>query len=630
MIREWQLGHFKSVSETTSLQVRPLTVLAGPNSSGKSSLIQSILLVSQTLASKVGRRHLVLNGDLVKLGSFDDVLNAHATERLIDLGFALELDLAHRRWASPIRDRMWYAAAHLEPGDSSSAQIFTTMKFGPSASDAVDDPDKPAKLQADLQEARLGIRIMKSRDDQTLRALASMPEDLRIHRRTSHEIATLVATSNADALSSQRPIDPADLRYRAHFAQRLLQAQRRYRRYFGEDAPRDLVAVRLQHFIPDICVHRSNLLSRQLEQIIVEIIDRDFSRLESVLSEWSSGADPIRREVAEVLRTRAEVAGQSVGIFAARASRSPRSREGGGAGDLWTQLHSAVTERLGTEFGNRTTFEYGRLPDDLVAFNSLVNEFFASVRYLGPLRDDPKPVYGIASTADPRDVGSKGQFTAAVLDLYAGRMIDVVRPRERVPMTMRLDDAVQLWMTYFAIADGVTTTEEGKIGHRLWIHPTGMHRQVDLTNVGVGVSQLLPIIVMCLIADTGSLLMFEQPELHLHPAVQTLLGDFFVAVMRSGRQCILETHSEYLINRLRLRVAEAPREDTLHRNIMIHFVERDGARSRFREVQINEFGAIAEWPKGFFDQGPDEAERILAAAHAKRRGATNHGGSSNV
>ena len=68
MIREWKLGNFKSLARTTDIPLRGLTVLAGANSSGKSSLIQSILLVAQTLSSKVRQRHLVLNGEFVKLG----------------------------------------------------------------------------------------------------------------------------------------------------------------------------------------------------------------------------------------------------------------------------------------------------------------------------------------------------------------------------------------------------------------------------------------------------------------------------------------------------------------------------------------------------------------------------------
>ena len=140
----------------------------------------------------------------------------------------------------------------------------------------------------------------------------------------------------------------------------------------------------------------------------------------------------------------------------------------------------------------------------------------------------------------------------------------------------------------------------------------------DLTHVGVGVSQVLPILVMCLLAEPDTTLIFEQPELHLHPKVQTLLGDFFLSMSLLGKQCVLETHSEYLINRLRFRAA-ASTSDEIAKNIVMYFVEKPADKSVFRRVIVNEYGAITDWPDGFFDQSQDEAEGILKAATRKRQ-----------
>lgn len=140
----------------------------------------------------------------------------------------------------------------------------------------------------------------------------------------------------------------------------------------------------------------------------------------------------------------------------------------------------------------------------------------------------------------------------------------------------------------------------------------------DLTHVGVGVSQVLPIVVSCLLARPDTLLIFEQPELHLHPKVQTLLADFFLAMSMLGKQCILETHSEYLINRLRFRAAAAEAKQLVD-TLEIYFVEKTGNQANFRKVKVNEYGAIVEWPDGFFDQSQSEAEEILRAATLKKR-----------
>jgi predicted ATPase len=107
---------------------------------------------------------------------------------------------------------------------------------------------------------------------------------------------------------------------------------------------------------------------------------------------------------------------------------------------------------------------------------------------------------------------------------------------------------------------------------------------------------------MCLLAEPDTALLFEQPELHLHPRVQTLLGDFFLSMALTQKQCVIETHSEYLINRLRFRAAAAASDKPLADQMTIYFVEKKGGKSRFRPVIVNEYGAIQDWPEGFFER----------------------------
>lgn len=140
----------------------------------------------------------------------------------------------------------------------------------------------------------------------------------------------------------------------------------------------------------------------------------------------------------------------------------------------------------------------------------------------------------------------------------------------------------------------------------------------DLTHVGVGVSQVLPILVISLLAEPDTTLLIEQPELHLHPRVQTLLGDFFLSMASIGKQIIVETHSEYIVNRLRFRAAAAEGEQ-ISSLMKIYFAEKKEGASVFREINVNRYGAITDWPEGFFDQSQSEAEEILQAATRKRK-----------
>jgi predicted ATPase len=192
------------------------------------------------------------------------------------------------------------------------------------------------------------------------------------------------------------------------------------------------------------------------------------------------------------------------------------------------------------------------------------------------------------------------------------------------PEAGELRDAVLDWLGYLGVAREVSTTDRGKLGHDLKVAVGDQHSLHDLTHVGVGVSQVLPILVLALLAEPGSTLIFEQPELHLHPRVQSRLADFFVSLTALGKQCLIETHSEYLINRLRYRAAVAE-GSALTKDVLVYFVEKSGQRSKYRPIEITEFGGLTEWPEGFFDENQDTAAAILKAAMAKRKGEKSRG-----
>jgi predicted ATPase len=134
---------------------------------------------------------------------------------------------------------------------------------------------------------------------------------------------------------------------------------------------------------------------------------------------------------------------------------------------------------------------------------------------------------------------------------------------------------------------------------------------------------------MCLQAQRGDVVLIEQPELHLHPAPQQALGDFLLAMSMSGRQIIVETHSEYLINRLRFRMAQDDTE-TVTDLVKIIYAERKKGSTEFRPIKPNAYGSFDDWPDDFFDQAPKETEAILRAAMAKRKRQRAHASRDEV
>jgi predicted ATPase len=615
MIREWRMSQFKSVGPSQRLEFRPLTVLAGANSSGKSSVIQSMLLISQTLTSKVVRRHLVLNGELVKLGTFDDVLFEGAPEKTIGLGFTLESEISSMRPLAAYARRLYYDHRFV----GARARISADITFGRSTETQPKDVGKSLQLQADVLRANLDLRLLQDAAGQpTVESESDATPEMVMIRRSDFEVRKLIATVTSDEELRGRPVEADDIRYRVTFSPRARRSIRTYRRHFAEqEQPPEIVGARLQHFLPASSVERVLFWPLLMSHLIDLIIDESPNTgLVTLRRLAEASGSSLRGQVASAL---VEFIAQNP-QYLDEIRRRPTANKRGATLDVRAEVLRILEGRIGDDT-QVNVFQYAPLPEDIDLLSAQVVEFFSNVRYLGPLRDDPRPVYGIASSADPQDVGPKGQYTAAVLDLNASRLVDFVAPQDPTNTRgqRRLSEAVTIWMKYFSMADDVETVEEGKLGHRLLVRPGGLERAVDLTNVGVGVSQVLPLVVMSLISERGSLLLFEQPELHLHPAVQSLLAEFFIAVSRSGRQCIVETHSEYLINRLRLKVAESPDSERLQEVMVIHFVERSGTVSSFRTVTINEFGAIPEWPAGFFDQGPNESERILEASRRKRR-----------
>ncbi|HUX59890.1 MAG TPA: DUF3696 domain-containing protein [Ignavibacteriaceae bacterium] len=265
------------------------------------------------------------------------------------------------------------------------------------------------------------------------------------------------------------------------------------------------------------------------------------------------------------------------------------------------------------------------LPLHLPEVDYIETFFKRNLKYLGPLRDEPKAIYPLEGYADSTDVGFKGENTAAVLEVHKNTIITYVPSSEfeknvekKSAIKDTLQNAVLDWLVYLGIATNYKTSDKGKLGHELTVATDLSNNFQDLTHVGVGVSQVLPILVLSLLSNLDSTLIFEQPELHLHPKVQTRLADFFISLNTIDKQCIVETHSEYLINRLRYLVAIS-KGDSLSNNSILYFVEKENSFSKYSEIRINKYGVIKDWPKGFFDESEKLASKMLEAAMLKRK-----------
>jgi predicted ATPase len=121
----------------------------------------------------------------------------------------------------------------------------------------------------------------------------------------------------------------------------------------------------------------------------------------------------------------------------------------------------------------------------------------------------------------------------------------------------------------------------------------------SLTDVGFGISQFLPIIVADLQMNKASCLAISQPEIHLHPKIQATLGDYFCKqVNNTDKQYIVETHSEYLINRMRLLIVKG---ELKPEDVKLYYMENDGIKTTTYAIELTTDGQIKNAPQGFFD-----------------------------
>jgi predicted ATPase len=269
-------------------------------------------------------------------------------------------------------------------------------------------------------------------------------------------------------------------------------------------------------------------------------------------------------------------------------------------------------------FPNEVNARYqnaGFLSDLQLEFEKL----FTGTKYLGPLRDYPRRQYSWSGT-EPIDMGQRGErvVEAILAARERGLLISPGWKKKRVPLEQR----VAAWLKELKLIGSFKIEPIAKEGgniYRVKVRRNPNSAEVLITDVGFGVSQILPAIVLCYYAPEGSIIVLEQPEIHLHPAVQAGLTDVFIdAVKTRNIQIIFESHSEHLLKRLQRRIAEKAisRDETA-----LYFCETENGESKLTSLNVDLFGNIQNWPREFFgDQFGEMAAMTKAAMERKKEG----------
>ncbi len=625
-LTQWRVRNFKSI-EAAQVDLAGLTVLVGANSAGKSSLIQSILLFVQAQDARQERPdNFPLNGQRVRLGSFDEVLFAGSRAAQVELGGTVTRDALFDPEQSADR-----AESRIGADSFSWAVSWDTSFFPPRDGDG----GQMRFLRSVLSMDEKG-RPSSGEGTPTRHVEVSLERSATRRRKWTGDPLLVFLTRNRDLDARARDLVSGLTR---EFKGRLVTTW---------PSP---CAVRVAAGVPDrglphIMLRRSRLSTAmatpfmhgrgtfandsegEIHMIIVNAITEAFRSQHPPLEgkeAWEEYIEDILKDVLDLLKQYDDfderhsgpnltpaalaVAGEIREKFATLSiGVAGRDEEARALAWIRRRLDSRDLQVL-TEFPEQ---------DEAARAVQRVRTFLAGrVRYLGPLRTTPRTLPG--AYAPEYGVGTEGEFTASVLRASMDQRVTHCRLGSDEPVEEALGEAVDYWLDAINLGRGVTTQDRDRYGTETLIRPYDIDRELNLRNVGVGVSQVLPVIVLSLLADPGSLLLFEQPELHLHPSSQQALGDFLIAMMRSGRQIIIETHSDHLVTRLRRRIAEDTAADNrLVDNVGFVFAERKGGISHYRQVQPNEFGGIYDWPVGFMDQGASESAQLVEAALRKQ------------
>ncbi len=512
-LKRLNLARFKSYSEPTSLEIAPLTILLGRNNNGKSSLIQALLLLKQTLAYPRSDVPLHLEG-AVEAIHLRELTFGWPTGTDFD-GPALELV-----WESDVDVK---AALNLNTGGRVPDLDYLSLHSG-------------------------------------IRWIAGLPNPVRLRTTLTlkfHHLQERIVIGHI-GLCSKR-VDTGEKNPGATFTRWPTGGHMLY--WYSEDKGRGDPAfdidVELNHFFPLVSIDKSSMGPRDKQRTYYN--------------------------------------------------------------------------------GFRILYE-----QPLADLRRLLTGF----HYLGSTRMAPPSIYRPA-TVPPEEVGVNGEYAAQLLHARRIDSVHFVPPLVsnngslRLPekvLSRPLADAFNLVLHELGIDGDLKVRDIENVGFRL------LFGEASLDHVGRGIGYLLPAVMLGLVADplrfqepTDDLTLqeyldrcqtlthaaLEEPEIHLHPKVQTQLAHWLVALAMAGRRFIVETHSDHLVRRLRGLIARAPSgsdlEKWLAENVVIAEVEQaEDGHSQLTCSRLTETGDIAErWPADFMDESAEEERSIYYAGLEK-------------
>ena len=570
MLREYRLTNFKAFGETVTIPIRPLTLIFGANSSGKSSIFQSLLLLKQTLEEVKNPATVLLpKGSLVDLGTYRDFVHRHETERDFKLGAQFDLEEIDSlpELAQKIIESMDVKNAGLTIQFSSDEESQATALRHVGI--AIGDREQTVISYLHLRQQKFIIDCAHLIG--TMAHLDKLSTTLRKEDK-SEEANAVEAKRDGVKKQFDKLVENSEwvkIEPELEFWRHWWRCTKSYiRSYFEESDLEEVWSYKNQQvwFYKNPEGARAHLLE-ELENY----------QLEDAVKDIGNALRKSEVNYRNFLPESPEVDGDSPFRVRFRARHS----------DSLSAKDEYINGLDVSPFTLQACSTFRRLLEDLV--------------YLGPLRSYPEHHYEFSG--DTTDyVGQTGEYLPSILFQRPGLVEQINEDLERLKVKYQLkvsklqyeEDPSPSNVFSLRLVDTETKTD------------------ASLRDVGFGISQVLPIVAQSCLSEKKTLLI-EQPEIHLHPAHQAELGDMFIrsALGEQKNTLLLETHSEHLLLRIMRRMRETstgtlPEGAIAVRpeNVAVLFVESDGSQSVVREMPLNERGELVKaWPGGFFEEG---------------------------
>lgn len=654
MLHQLSLENFKAFSGPEVLQLSPITLIYGPNSSGKSSILQSLMLLKQTLEEAVEPSTALLpQGSLVDLGNYRELIHKHDLELPLGIKFQFSLTAENLERLQALLanlstdgEMIEIVSETLESQHNVGLEIIFSYQQGINI-------DKISLFAGEESQPFVKYTYQKEQESLVLEEInhehglftnwqnqwtdrASTLVMTKINRklidwnRKTIALKTTVkkrleeleeeTNSVISQLNSQleeyeveqetlvKKISElnntnANLQKALQRVEKILEAEaNKIEKDLSLIEEKQVEKAKLEREIPKITApisefqkKLSNLNSRiSGYKIDLEVQEMKIEDIRVLQALWERVQEfDIDRVKADLIKI-SHLIGLEMTNFLVGLAVLPDEDELDYESSCLYEIYYSVQEE--DEKDDKALKLSNIIILLMKVLSALVEKYLQSAVYISPLRQAPQRYY----TCHENSSNQVGKFGEKIINIFYNNP-EILEKINNYFDCFKLGYEVQIIPLRGEIEQGFDISNLFTI--RLIDKNTKVN--ASFSDVGFGISQILPIIVQSLIARNQTIFI-EQPELHIHPRLQTELGSLLVDCIKSPRsnQFIIETHSEHLMLRLQRLIR---RGDISKNDVSVIYVDRDSTGSYCLQIRLDKEGDfIDNWPDGFFEEGYNE------------------------